>query len=243
MKLIKQWLVVTWALVLAPAALAGPSVLFDYGFNINGTVSFPFFDGVPAEADLLGYDDFSGLGTITVEVTGAGDHHVGLFLDLEQGVNFFDETVSTVGTAATGQSWEADEPGLANPPIYLGDIFDNFLLGDAVGGSALDNSIFDNTFESLGNGPEDPALAIAWDFALAAGETATVAFNVAETLAAGVLNLVQTDIDGDSIFFSSTLTIDGGEPPVLISEPAALGLASALLLPWVRRRVRRTPKS
>ena len=51
--------------------------LDDYGFNVDGTISYPFFgDAIPAAVDISGFNDFTGLGTIEVTITGAGNHNI-----------------------------------------------------------------------------------------------------------------------------------------------------------------------
>ena len=107
------------ALVFAFSGLAqaDPIVvdLFDYGFNIDGTVSMPTLgDPVPAEVDLSSFDDVTGLGFIEIIVSGAGAHYVAGFFDLvivDLINTFFSEFGPASGRAAAGQCWEIEEPG------------------------------------------------------------------------------------------------------------------------------------
>ncbi len=240
-------------LTVCASAQAAP-VLFDWGFDIDGTQEFApltapdfnpdyrppnpgqldVFNTETTHIDVSGFDfdsdpvvvDISfdpafpelalqptapsGTGLVTITVTGAGAHHVGMYLDLEidesgftPDTSFFNETVSSSGTAEAGQSYEADEPG-----ALFGDIFNNFV------DQTLDNSIFDD--DGIG---EDFAMALAWDFSLAVGETATISFLVdsdKDSSLGGIL-LEQQDLRVDeSYFFSSSL--------VIVPEPGTLGL-------------------
>ena len=72
-------------------------------------------DPVPSAVDISTFDPFvSGLGNISITVTGAGTHNFTAFFDYEilGASNPFDnETGSSNGTAVAEQSWEIDEPG------------------------------------------------------------------------------------------------------------------------------------
>ena len=144
--------------------------LFDYGFNIDGTVSVPTpGDPVPGEVDLSSFDDFTGLGTIEATITGAGAHTFDAFFDhdIDEAINtFFNEYgTATAGAAASGQSCEIDEP-----EFVFGDIFTNF-----------ENSALDN-FNNVPVGSEDDvSMAMGWDFTLGIGETALITLSLSET--------------------------------------------------------------
>jgi hypothetical protein len=217
------------ALLGTLAALATPAqgavTLFEHLLNIDGTTST-----APAEANLAGFNTTTGLGTVTVVLSGAGVHYIGMYADheIDEETNtFFNEFGSTSGVGPTaGQTWEIDEPG-----FMFGDIFANFDV------EALDNS------NGVPAGSEDDvAMALAWDFNLVDGETATATFRVTEN-APGGFYLAQTDPDSqETIYFSSSLRIVGGGTGVPESG-ATVGLLGLglLTLAAVARRLRRRP--
>ena len=178
------------------------AVLFDYAFNIDGVVSRP---------TLTNFDPLSGVATYSVGIAGPGAHNIGAFFDYElsETVNtYFNEYGTAVGAPVGGQSWEIDEPG-----YLFGNIWTNF------NARALDNS---NGVP--GSAPDDVSMALAWNFILAAGETATINFRMGDSAPAAGFYLRQIDPDSqENIYFSSSLNItgggQGGEP---IPEPATL---------------------
>ena len=209
----------------APAAVID---LAEYAFNIDGAVSnITGGDPVPAGVNLGGFNDTTGLGSITVTLSGAGMHYVGLFVDheIDQSDNtFFNEFGSAIGAPGAGQTWEIDEPGFVNGDIY--ENFENSSLDNSVGISVYGNTVF----------PDDVSMALARDFSLAAGETALISFLLSDTVVPAGFYLAQTDPDsavagananGANIYFSSTLEIRGdGEAP----EPATLLLLGSGLV-------------
>jgi hypothetical protein len=171
-------------------ASSAPIVLAEYAFNIDGIVTN---GSTPLEVNGAGFDFNTGLGSITVTLSGAGAHYVILFVDheIDEALNtFFNEFGAVNGGAAAGQSWEIDEPGY----VY-GDIYTNFQT------NALDNS---NGVPS--SAPDDVSMALAWNFILGAGDTAKVVFRVGDTSQSGFY-LKQTDLNSDAnIYFDSSLT-------------------------------------
>jgi hypothetical protein len=199
------------------SASAAVISLFEYAFNIDGVITV---DSAPAGANIAGFDTTTGLGSITVTLSGAGSRYVGLFVDheIDQASNtFFNEVGFAFGTPAAGQTWEIDEPG------YLdGDIFENFqdgTLDNAIGESVYGNTAF----------PDDVSMALAWSFNLTADQTAVISFLLSQTRPTSGFYLEQFDTDSQaSIFFSSSLTIRGDTTP--IPTPGTLALLAAGLL-------------
>jgi hypothetical protein len=179
----------------ANAAIA----VFDYGFNIDGTVSVPTLgDAVPAAVDISGFDDLTGLGTIEVTIIGAGSHSFDAFFDheIDEPTNsLFNELGSSSGSAAARQSWEIDEPGFFEGDIFLN--FENSALDNGIGTSVFGGTVF----------PDDVSMAMGWDFILALGESATIMMALG-TVAPADFYLEHSDPDSNqSIFLSSRLDI------------------------------------
>lgn len=200
----------TAALLLsfATPATAASVNLFEAAFNLDGAVAV--IAAAPANVNTSAFDQVTGLGQISITITGAGSHQLGAFVDheIDEAINtFFNEFGAAVGTAASGQSWEIDEPG-----YVFGDIYANFTAGT-----------LDNANAVPAGSPDDVSMALGWNFSLLSSETATVRFVVTETAPASGFYLQQTDPDSDvSIFFTSTLTIrDSGQD---IPEPTGLAL-------------------
>ena len=218
-KLLKTTVVAAFIIGFGATGAWATPVLYDWSYNINGVLSeISLGDSVPAEVDESGFDVWTGLGEITFTTSTVGDNSFLAFFDheIEQVINTnFDETGSVTGAPAADQSWEIDEPGWFN-----GDIYENFTAG------ILDNGIGtsihgDTTF------PEDVSMAMGWDFTLAADETAVITLSLSETMPTSGFYLTHSDpgfsdvgLLPSSFYFSSNLTITGGEQP--IPEPGFL---------------------
>jgi len=195
----------------ATGALATP-VLWEYGFNVDGAITN---NAAATGVDMTGFDNWIGLGTITYTYTNTssalGTNSFLAFFDheIEEATNtWFNETGSTTGTVAAGQSWEIDEPGYG-----FGDIYWNFE------DNTLDNDIFDGN-TSLA---DDVSMAMGWNFNLLAGQTADITLSLTDSTPLSGFYLTQFDTtSGESIYFSSNLTITGGGGPAPVPEPATM---------------------
>ena len=220
---------------------------FSHPGGIAGAVPLPgagagFVPGTAATATpSAGFFDLeflpNPLGSLSLTVTGAGTHTAILLMDFEydQLVNgFTNENGATGGAAATaGQSWEIDDYG-------SGDIIFNTFDTDffVAGPSLLDGA---NGLPAPATG--DVAMALGWDFTLAAGDSATITWTTAPT-APAAFHLIQNDVPPTGgpavpkIYFSSALAITpaGGGP---VPEPLSwLLLSFGLAGAGVVRRVR-----
>lgn len=229
MSALRRWMLAgAAALVTSTQASAAAVTLFEYAFNIDGQVAnITQGDVVPLAADLSAFDTSTGLGKITLSLSGSGAHSVSLFLDhdIDEAINtFFNESGRATGTPAAGQSWEIDEPG-----NVFGDIYTNFKLG------ALDGS------NALPAGAEDDvSMAMGWSFVLGAGQQAVIDFSVSPNAPAGGFYLSQVDADSNaSLHMWSGLTIIDQNQNV--PEPASWMLVAPALAGLVLLRRRAPP--
>ncbi len=227
-----RWLTLVLTTVLAIAlgasmSSAGTITLAEWAVNLDGAVSDSLVpDPVPGNVNLAGFDTTTGLGTVTMTITGAGSHYAGLFVDheIDESLNgFSNEQGSVLGVAPGDVSWEIDEPGFAASP---GDIFINFT-----------NSALDNT--NPPRWPDDVSMALAYSFSLAPGEKGIVRFNISTTNPGGFA-LEQTDPDsnGGPVFFTTDLRISGGSAVPEPSVIALLGSGLVSLIGFAARRHR-----
>src|SRR5690348_14421761 len=95
--------------------------LADHLINVDGGVIPPNAEPAGTSLDDSGFDYSTGLGTVTISISSAGAHFVGLYLDheMDQALNtFFNEYAQAVNTPAAGESWEIDEPGYSFGNIF-----------------------------------------------------------------------------------------------------------------------------
>ena len=209
--------------------------LVDFGINIDGAGVFPTMgDALPGEVDVSGFDENTGLGTLSVAISSNGSHFVGGFFDHE-----IDETINTfsnenglaVGVPGIGQSWEIDEPG-----FFTGDIVSNFENSSALNGNLLDQKVGASVFGTA-MFTDDMSMAMGWEFSLAGGETANINF-ILGTVVPSSFYLAHNDPDSDAtIYFSSTLDIQGLTHPNPVPEPATILLVGFGILGIVVRRL------
>jgi hypothetical protein len=217
-------LVVPAVMLLRPIGASAAPIIegFEVAVNVDGEIYSTLTGGTQPAG--FGADPFTGLGTILLQVTGAGSHAVSAFWDLDlydelAGSGLFDDEGSAVGAAPAGLSWEVDEPGYA-----FGDIYDHFTA------QTLDNTAY--------AGPEDISTALSWDFVLNAGETAYLAFVASTVIPSSGFYLLHTDpITQQQVAFYSSLDIEGGQAP--IPEPGTLLLFGTGALAGIRRLRRR----
>jgi hypothetical protein len=207
----------------ASPAAAAEITLFDWAFNLNGLVYIQG-DTLPGALNVSGFDFGTGLGTLTWTTNKGGANNLIAFFDheIDEKINtFFNEYGATTGAAATGQSWQIDDP-------FNGSIYANALAGTLNNGNSVPNS-----------DPNDVSMAIGWDFALAAGETATISLSLSKAAPGDGFFLQQTDPDsGANIFFSSSLVINAVPVPGAVY---LMGSGLGLLLGFGRKKLLRGP--
>lgn len=220
MKNSHRWvLVAAMALAASAQAPAAEVSLAEFAFNIDGSVTN---GSAPGGVSLGGFNTMTGLGIVTIQLSGAGSRHVGMFADheIDEVTNtFYNEYGAASGSPAAGQSWEIDEPGWT-----YGNIYDNFKAG-----------VLDGTNGVPSSAPDDVSMAMAWAFTLDAGQTATISFRYSDIAPTGGFFLSQFDPDSNAtIYMSSGLSIQtGGQVP----EPASFALVGlALLGLWQTQR-------
>lgn len=194
---------ITAVAVLCAADLHADIGLFEYGFNLDGTVSnITLGDPLPAGVNDSAFNAATGLGSISYSVNTPGSHYFGLFVDheIDELINTFFNEYGVVTGAATSAgpfatlTWEIDEPG-----YVFGDIYSNFTSGN-----------LDNSNGVPDTAPDDVSMALAWGFTLGPMESASIVMHVSPTAPAGGFYLAQRDPDSDaSIYFSSSLTVRG----------------------------------
>jgi len=202
--------------------------------NVNG-VQTTNFTGYNSG----GFDQTTGLGTLTFVVNGAGPSFFDVFFDHQLSLPFYNEFGSVVGAPAAGQTYE------------IGDSFASNIYPDVQAGGALANtnslagqtSNFNNACVGAAcNG--DFAAALGFAFTIAAGQQELITLNVSHTDPGSGLRLEDTHpVDGANpnaqfLFISGSAV----SQPIGVSgvpEPAStafLVVVLAILLVALRRR-------
>lgn len=196
----------------------------------NGTINCRLTGATAGNVDDsgLGADN---LGSVTVEVTGVGEHNVSMYGDweIEQETNtFFNEHVATGGALEAGQSWQADRYN------NQGSIFDRFVSNTLNGVNGV-SAAFADAMAEQDVICCDVTMALGWVFTLLADQVATIVFTISDVMPDSGFWLAQVDRrSGTTYYFSSVLSIRDGNT---VPEPGTLLLLGAgLLALGVRRR-------
>ena len=212
---------------LSQSVSASTIDLYDWGFNIDGTMTV-----APGEYDVSGMPvtgslDGNDLGTLTWSTSTAGDHSFIAWFDYEideGGNTYYNESGAATGTLEAGQSWEIDEPGYVFGDIRTYWVEDPFGSANWVEYTGnVENGNLDN-FNNVPTGLEDDvSFAMGWNFTLLADETATIGLILDTTAPDSGFYLSQTDPDSlETIYFSSSLSISSDIPEAPIPEPSTL---------------------
>jgi hypothetical protein len=196
---------------IVPSAWATPT-LWDYGFNVNGAIYFTG-DPLPGYVNTSGFDFNTGLGSLTFTVTGAGNHNILAYFDLEGAFPDYPVTKDLgqpMGTKPAWLSWEIGSPQ-----------FDSTLFNNVFFTGILNNLV---DFDEGAGAHEDIAMALGATFTLNPGDKATVTFNITTTAPGSGFYLEQTAPDGTKIYLTANLNIqnEGAVP-----EPTTIALVGS----------------
>jgi len=158
---------------------------------------------------------------VTWTTSAVGPHTFTAFFDHELSElinNFSNEYGATNGAPAFRQSWQLGDPFGDIGNIYLNTLAGTLNNTNTVGQDSDGDGIIDDY---------DVSMALGWEFALAAGDTATITLLLSETAPTDAFYLSHTDPDsGERIYLSSGIAT-GGTP---VPEPGTLMLLGSGLL-------------
>jgi hypothetical protein len=227
--------------VTLPVAFADSTSLQESLFVIDGSGTTYHNNFTVPGINAGGFDQTTGVGTLTFVVSGAGAHSFGAYFDHEltgPSGDFFNEYGVASGVPSGSQSWQIDDP-------TFGNIFAN------TQGNALDNTNhIPGTTDNSGGGcgsvydagcaasNDDVSMAMGFNFVLSAGQTEFITLVLSHNSPGAGFFLHQIHpVDGcdptgancvnpsqlDLYFSGSAVTRGGGPPPS--PEPTSLLLA------------------
>jgi hypothetical protein len=180
----------------APPALADTIQLYNWGFNVDGTLidkaNTP--GPLPPSVNGVGFNFATGLGTLTVTAAGAGMHSIDIFFDHDMNPpQFAADHSAAVGAPAAGESWEIG-------------------TGAKGGETQLFLAFTANNYDDVNHspGPDDVAMGLAFTFTnTPAGPLGIVTVNVGTTAPSSGFYLHQFNTTAGTsptdIYFSATL--------------------------------------
>lgn len=234
--------------ILSPvAAYAGTIGLQDFAVNVNGTKS-DYNNLADADPTALtgmnagGFNTSTGLGSLVFTFNpGPGSYFVNFYFDHElTDVPFFNEFGTSVGAPAAGTSWEIAQvnPSVGGIQFWSGssEIFPNSL--DNTNHAPVGNT---NYLNNCSTSPcnADVALALGFNFVLAAGQQAVITINSSTSIPAGFYLEQSHPIDPanptqTNLFLNGSVSIQaaGGGGSGAVPEPGywpVLGIAFAAI--------------
>jgi hypothetical protein len=206
---------------LAPSAVADTMSLYNWGFNVDGTIiDKANTPPLPAAINAGSFDFNEGLGTLTIVAAGPGTHYVDIFFDNDLNpAQFAQDNSAAVGTLAAGESWEIG-------------------TGAESGGTQLYADFLANDYDDADNAaqPDDVAVGLAFSFTTTdADPDGIVTVSIGETAPSSGFYITQANDNSTP----SEIYISGSEVNAPAPEPASwlLILAPACIFVWRWRKI------